>query len=298
MYRISVLVLTYNQENYILDNLISIDKQVVDEKFEVIICNDCSTDNTKCLIEEFLMNKKNINIDFKLFNHSVNKGMQQNFFWGFKECTGEFIAICDGDDYWLSDNKLNEELRLLLENDDIGLVFTSASWFDELSKMNIKLPLINRLGLKTWCSLENYVEQGSNFLNSPTFMFRKCLVDLIEDVSDIENTVWDLYIVLSILHKNALVYYMDCNTAVYRLLPNSVSHSNDRIKQFAFFKKKLNTELLFLKNNKLIKIIKTKFYMSYFDCLSHCNFNERCMIFYLCFNKKSKLRLLSMLFKL
>ncbi len=298
MYKISVLVLVYNQENYILENLSSIDKQVIDEKVEVVICNDCSTDNTRKVIEGFLMNRQNTNIDFKLFNHSINKGMQQNFFWGFNECQGEFIAICDGDDFWLNDNKLNEQLQILLGNNDIGLVFSAAYWFDELSKEYIKLPEINRLSLKSWSSLEGYVEQGSNFLNSPTFMFRKCLVDVINNVSVIENTLWDLYIVLSIFRNNATLYYIDYRTAVYRILPNSISHSDKRIKQFAFFKKKLNTELLFLKNKKLIKTIKTKFYMSYFDCLSNCNFKERCMIFYLFFNKKSKLRLLSMLFKL
>ncbi len=297
MYKISILVLTYNQENYIRETLHSIDKQVTDEKVEVVICNDCSTDNTRGVIEEFLMIKQNINVDFKLFNHSINKGMQQNFFWGFNECNGQFIAICDGDDYWLCDNKLDKQFRLLNGNSDIGLVFSSASWFDESSKKDLMLPLINMSSLKTWNSLEGYVEKGSHFLNSPTFMFRKCLVDVINNVSEIENTLWDLYIVLSILQKNTLVYYMDCKTAVYRVLPNSVSHSDNRMKQFAFFKKKLNTELLFLKNNKLINNIRTKFYMAYFDCLSNCNFKERCMIFYLCFNKKSKLRLLSMLFK-
>jgi glycosyltransferase involved in cell wall biosynthesis len=298
MYKISVLVLVYNQENYILDNLKAIDKQIIDAKVEVVICNDCSTDNTRSVIEGFLINKQNINIDFKLVNHSINKGMQQNFFWGFNQCKGEFIAICDGDDFWLNNNKLNEQLQILIGNNDIGLVFSDAYWFDQVNKKNAELPDKNRLSLKSWGSLEDYVEQGSDFLNSPTFMFKKSLVDVINDVSIIENTLWDLYIVLSILQKNAVLYYMDYKTAVYRILQNSVSHSDNRAKQFAFFKKKLNTELYFVKNKNLINKIRTKFYISYFDCLGNCNFIEKCIIFYLCYNKKSKLKLVNILFKL
>jgi glycosyltransferase involved in cell wall biosynthesis len=294
---VSILVLTYNHENFILQNLISLSEQEFNGNIEVVICNDCSTDKTREIIESFITKIANSNIDFKLFNHPKNIGMQNNFFWGLNKCIGEFVAICDGDDYWIDSNKLEIQVSKFRKNEDIGLIFSNAKWFDDQNKEFVEIPLINRINFKTWHNLDLYIEQGSHFLNSPTFLFRRKLVNIPLQTDLKENTIWDLFIILSILNNGHIVYFLEEITAVYRLLLNSASRNDSRKKQFAFFLKKLNTEVLFLKNKKLKKIIRTKFYNEYFDSIKNVNIFKRLEIVSILFNKKSKLKLFKFLYK-
>ena len=293
---VSVLVLTYNHENFILQNLISLSEQEFNGNIEVIICNDCSTDKTREIIESFITKNTNSNIDFKLFNHPKNLGMQNNFFWGLSQCKGEFVAICDGDDYWTDSNKLEIQVSKLRSNETIGLVFSDAKWYDDLNKNFIEIPSMNKLNFKTWNDLDLYIENGSHFLNSPTFLFRRKLVNIPLQADLKENTIWDLFIILSILNNGRIVYFLEEITAVYRLLLNSASRNDSRKKQSAFFLKKLNTEVLFLKNKKLKKMIRTKFYNEYFDSIKNVNIFKRLEIVSILFNKKSKLKLFKFLF--
>ena len=295
---VSILVLTYNHEKFILQNLISLNEQEFSGNCEVLICNDCSTDNTRKIIESFIKENVNSKIDFKLFNHPKNLGMQNNFFWGLSQCKGEFVAICDGDDYWINSNKLEIQVSKFRENEDIGLIFSNAKWFDDQNKEFVETPLINRVNFKTWHNIDLYIEQGSHFLNSPTFLFRRKLVNIPLQSDLKENTIWDLFIILSILNNGRIVYFLEEITAVYRLLLNSATQNDSRKKQFAFFLKKLSTEVLFLKNKKLKKMIRTKFYNEYFDSIEKENFIQRVEIFALLFSKKSKIKLSKFLFKI
>lgn len=111
---ISVCVITFNHEKYILDCLNGIFQQDYPE-IEIVISNDCSTDRTHQIISEFISELKELDrFNIKYFNQEVNLGINPNLRYALGQCTGEYIAVCEGDDYWVSENKLSQQLNSIM----------------------------------------------------------------------------------------------------------------------------------------------------------------------------------------
>ena len=106
VYMISIAMTTYNGSKYISEQLESILNQTITD-YELIICDDCSTDNTIEIINEF--QKKDSRI--KLYHNEQNLGFKKNFERAIKLCTGDYIALCDQDDVWTENH-----LEVLLNN--------------------------------------------------------------------------------------------------------------------------------------------------------------------------------------
>ena len=98
--KISVVMATYNGEKYIKEQLDSIADQSLSAD-EVIIVDDCSTDNTVSIIKKYI--HKNRMNNWRLYVNKDNIGWKQNFFNGAKKSTGEIIFFSDQDDVWLHD---------------------------------------------------------------------------------------------------------------------------------------------------------------------------------------------------
>jgi len=95
---ISICITTYNGEKFVRQQIDSILKQTL-KPFEIIICDDCSTDNTIEILNE-LRTKEPL---LKLFLNETQLGVIKNFEKAISLCTGEFIALSDQDDIWESD---------------------------------------------------------------------------------------------------------------------------------------------------------------------------------------------------
>lgn len=102
---ISIAMATYNGAKYLNEQLDSILKQKVTD-FELIICDDCSTDETKNILEKYRSKDKRV----KVFFNEKNLGYVKNFEKAISMCTGDYIALSDQDDIWLPNH-----LNLLLD---------------------------------------------------------------------------------------------------------------------------------------------------------------------------------------
>lgn len=122
MNKVSVIVLTYNQEKFIEKNLQGIFAQKVNFPVELIISDDCSTDQTVTVINNFIKNKPS-HIEIKLIAHKKNLGSTPNFFNALQKSTGKYLAFCEGDDYWTDDNKLQIQHDFLESNKDYSMCF-------------------------------------------------------------------------------------------------------------------------------------------------------------------------------
>jgi len=110
---VSAYLLTYNHEKYVAQALDSMLNQKTNFKYEILIGDDCSTDNTPSILKEY---KKKYPDKIKLFLRDKNLGGTKNNSLLLKECTGRYIAPLEGDDYWLGDNRLQYLVDFLEEN--------------------------------------------------------------------------------------------------------------------------------------------------------------------------------------
>ncbi len=97
-FKVSVCVVTYNQEIYIRKCLQSIIDQQTNFNFEIIVSDDASTDSTPGIIAEFQQQYPGI---VRVFLHKTNISAGVNFQFAHNQATGEYVAHCDGDDYFL-----------------------------------------------------------------------------------------------------------------------------------------------------------------------------------------------------
>ena len=109
--RLSVLLVTFNQERYVEEALRSLLGQSVDGTIQVVVADDGSTDRTLDIIEEY--EGRDARFHFTFLDHRSNRGITKNYQRGFAACEGEYVAILEGDDYWISPHKLRRQAEFL-----------------------------------------------------------------------------------------------------------------------------------------------------------------------------------------
>jgi glycosyltransferase involved in cell wall biosynthesis len=126
MLKLSVLIPTFNHGKFIAQTLEGALEQITDFDFEIIIGDDASTDDNALIINDFA--KKNPD-KIRAFLHNENLGPREprelggknNVGFLFSECKGEYIALCEGDDYWTNPLKLQKAVDFLESNQDFAL---------------------------------------------------------------------------------------------------------------------------------------------------------------------------------
>ena len=119
---ISILCLTYNQKDYLEDALRGFLGQLTQFPFEIIIHDDASSDGTVDILKSYAYRYPHI---IRPIFSSVNLFSQGFSLYPRTLCLahGEFIAICDGDDYWLDVNKLEQQANFLLKNKEYSICY-------------------------------------------------------------------------------------------------------------------------------------------------------------------------------
>ncbi len=106
---VSVIITTYNQEQWIAQTIESILAQVTIYPYEIIIGEDCSTDSTLKICQSYASKYSNI----KVIAHKKNIGLIGNWVSVIQECQGKYILGCAGDDYWHNTNKIQLQVDFM-----------------------------------------------------------------------------------------------------------------------------------------------------------------------------------------
>jgi len=125
--KVSVCVTTYNQENYIRECLESIVNQQTSFTFEVLVSDDCSTDDTSIIVQEFSERYPHV---VKVIPRSRNLGAFQNFIDTHNQAIGEYVCHCDGDDRFLP-GKLQAQVDFLDISQNFTVCWSRANLFDD-----------------------------------------------------------------------------------------------------------------------------------------------------------------------
>ena len=110
---VSIQMLAYNHEPYIADAIQGVIMQKTDFQFELIIGEDCSTDRTREIVLDYQKKYPDL---IRVISSDKNVGIRKNSDRTLGACRGKYIAICEGDDYWTDDLKLEKQTSLMLEN--------------------------------------------------------------------------------------------------------------------------------------------------------------------------------------
>lgn len=117
----SVLMITYQHAPFIAQAIESILRQRTQFAFEIVIGVDVGSDDTLAIVEAF---RKAHPEAIHVITSTRNVGAVENFRRTALACRGRFIALCEGDDYWLSDQKLQDQIDVLTSRSEVSSVFT------------------------------------------------------------------------------------------------------------------------------------------------------------------------------
>ena len=119
---ISVVIPSYNRADTVGQTIESILAQKVDADVEIVIGDDCSTDNAR---EVLLKYNEQHPETIKLLFHKHNMGLGANWATCIKACKGKYICNCDNDDYWHNENKLQIQLDYMESHPECNICITN-----------------------------------------------------------------------------------------------------------------------------------------------------------------------------
>lgn len=119
---VTIVCLTYNEEDFVRDALNSFLSQKTEFSYEVLVYDDASEDHTPEILQEYAEKFPNV---FHLTLYKENNFKKGLGFWGlregFREARGKYIAYCEGDDYWCDDHKLEKQVKFLEANPEYAV---------------------------------------------------------------------------------------------------------------------------------------------------------------------------------
>ena len=208
--KVTVLVITYNHEKYVEQALDSVLMQKTNFEYEIIIAEDCSIDRTRSIVLDF--QRRNAG-KIRLLLPPGNLGNAGNriFTRGFELAQGKYVALLEGDDYWISSTKLQKQADFLDLHPECALCFHNALRIYEDSS-RASLPY-NPAGQKPISVLEDIVQ--SNFIAGCTPMLRKEVAGHFPEwYYNLPYGDWFLYILCA---QHGKIGYIDEILGVYRI---------------------------------------------------------------------------------
>jgi len=260
---VSVCMLSYGHEKVISQAIEGVLMQVCDCEVELIIANDCSPDNTSAIVNQLMENHPNGKW-IRYTNHAANIGMVENFHYALKQAKGEYVAFCDGDDFWTDSSKLQKQLDIFKNDQDVALVHTDYSIFKEVDESylqsvndskhiptnNVYNELLhsNFIATLTVMVKTNVLRQAANSIGT---VLSKCPM--------VDYPLW-LYV-----SSNYKVAYLEQSTATYRYSPSSASHSESLTKNLKFLQGIFTVRKYFVNRVKNVPLsITIKIYKSFY----------------------------------
>jgi glycosyltransferase involved in cell wall biosynthesis len=252
---VSVCMITYNHEPFIAEAIEGVLMQKANFTIELIIGEDCSTDKTREICKEYQQKYPEI---IKLQLPDKNKGMMRNFIENIQAAKGKYIALCEGDDYWTDPLKLQKQVDFLEVNPDYALIHTNYKSFIQQENKFFQKVLKRDVGSVFGSYLKN------NQIATLTALFRQNAVKEGVIQYFVKNNFlmadYPLWLHIAQFHK---VGYLDEITAVYRILPESAYHTQNKVKEAIFNDSMLEIKVFFAEKNNSINLILDDLVASY-----------------------------------
>lgn len=184
--KVSIVTTTHNQEAYVRQAFDSFVAQQTDFPVEVIVADDASTDTTPAIIREYAQRYPHL---FRPIFRPRNLGLNLNLTGALSAARGEYVALCEGDDYWIDPQKLSKQVSYLDLHPETAVCFhpVRVVWEDGYAK-DSKFPPPH---LRGNLSVEALILM--NFIQTNSAVYRR--VDRYDDIPpDVMPLDWYLHV--------------------------------------------------------------------------------------------------------
>jgi glycosyltransferase involved in cell wall biosynthesis len=206
---VSVLVVTYNHARFVRQALDSAIAQRLPQPFEILVSEDCSTDGTREIVQEYAERHPHL---VRLLLSERNLHSNEVVARGVRAARGRYVAVLDGDDYWTSDDKLRAQVAFLDVRPDVTICFHNVQVVDEHSQSTGRL--WNAPGQPEVSGLHELLR--GNFIATSSVVYRRAA---IAEVPAWYNrffpvTDWPLHVLYA---REGRIGYLDRTLGAYRL---------------------------------------------------------------------------------
>jgi len=225
---LSVSCITYNHERYIRDAIEGFLMQKTNFRYEILIHDDASTDDTANIIREYEKKFPDLIKPIYQKENQWSKGVSVGVEYNLKRAKGKYIALCEGDDYWTDPYKLQKQVDFLEKNKNFSMCFHGVEEKDDEGRYlknhwpnNKKTKKINKL---------NEIVKGNN-IPTCSIVFRNNFINYKEFKILSENLFFGDWVLQVLITKKGPAYFFNENMGVYRVTKKGLTQSTDAIKK-------------------------------------------------------------------
>ncbi len=212
---VSICCPTYNHEPYIAEAIDGFLMQETDFSFEILIRDDCSTDKTALIVKKYAEMYPQLIKPVYEKENTYSKGvkpMEQLH----KIAQGDYIALCEGDDYWTDKNKLQIQVNVLKKNKEIDICIHKALKINVRNKEELEIG--NYLDDDGIVPIENILLKSKGQIPTASTVYRKKIVEQLTAFESQRSwlLIGDIYIHF-FGSKRGGAYFINKTMSVYRL---------------------------------------------------------------------------------
>lgn len=251
---ISVVMTTYNGQKFIREQIESILCQSMHVD-EIVICDDCSTDNTVEILKEYPV---------RLFVNKTNLGFKRNFKQAMEFCKGDYIFLCDQDDIWEKD-KVEKLIEVMNTHSDMHVcasaftVIDENGSFDSGRKKRTLFPNVKKDDVLLKIPFDSMI--SINYFQGASILMDRWIMERALDCFD-ERIEHDWLICMLAASYNSLYFY---NVALFRYR----LHQNNQIG--ISYEGEGQIEHIVKSNNELIRVMPACNAINVLDILRKAN---------------------------
>lgn len=253
---VSVVCLCYNHGQYIRETLDSILMQKTNFAFEIIIHDDASTDNSAEIIMEYYNKYPNIIIPILQYENQYSKNIKISTTYIYPKIRGKYIALCECDDYWIDEFKLQKQIEYLERHDECSACIHLAYKVDAKTKRVLNQIVISCTDRDF--GVEETIEGLGSRVATNSIVYRaKYIQNISMFYKKLSNTGVGDYLILVFLSIFGKIHYINEFMSVYR--SNVKDSWTDRMnKSICKYLKYLNNHILML--HELFEIVPKEYH--------------------------------------
>lgn len=218
---VSICCITYNHEKYIRQCLDGFLMQKTNFKYEIVIHDDASTDRTVEIIQEYVERYPALFVPIYQTENQYSRKIKPLVKYVFPKASGKYIAICEGDDFWVDPLKLQKQIDFLEKNDCYNFSMGRVDMlFEQTGEVKKRKELVNTNNRETF-HIKDYIK--APFSQTSSFVFRNSHEPLPEWLNTVHAGDQSLVVIKTGI--NGKIKYHRELFSIYRKHADSVSHT-------------------------------------------------------------------------